>query len=133
MGHHSGISVDGGAGLGGLVGAEVDAYWCSRRAAWSVRFRGRVVAHVGFLTLIRCRMVVQPSGRARALEQGQRSVHAWVRGGLSGETCDNTLGLARIGYSYSMAPTFTIRPGFAPVAAARRVVLRPDGSAWALL
>jgi hypothetical protein len=72
-------------------------------------------------------------GRARALERGQRSVHAWVRGTLSGETVDNGIGMVRVGYNFRMAPTFTLRPGFEPVHAARRVVLCPDGSAWALL
>lgn len=133
MGGHSGSQVDGGDGLGGVVGAEVQAYWCSRRDLWSVRFRGRVAGHVGYATLLRCRLVVQPGGRARAMELGQRSVHAWVAGTLADETVDNCLGMVRVGYNYRLAPTFTLRPGFEPVHAARRVVLKPDGTAWAML
>jgi hypothetical protein len=115
-----------------VVGTEVHVYWCSRRHQWSVRARGRVVGHVGFATIIRCRFIVQAGGRARALERGQRSVHAWIRGTLAAETVDNGIGMIRVGYNYRHAATFTTRPAFAPIYAARLVTFHADGHAYAL-
>jgi hypothetical protein len=42
-------------------------------------------------------------------------------------------GLVEIGYNPFLAPTFTLRPGFEPIHAARRVVLAETGRAYALL
>jgi len=112
---------------------ETEAYWHSRRHLWSLRRGGRVVDQVPFVTLARCAFIVREGERRRALERRQRSVHAWVRGEYLAETEDNALGMVQVGYNFRLAGTFTARPTFTPIYAARRVVLRPDGTAWALL
>jgi hypothetical protein len=133
MGDHREPHVDISGGLGCLVaGTCADVYWHSQKRLWSVRIRGRVVGHVGFLTLARCQFVVREGERARALERGQRSVHAWVRGQVSQYTLDNTLCMFRIGYSYRDAAHFTVRPGFVPIYSARLVTFHPLGHAYAL-
>ncbi|MGF9764304.1 hypothetical protein AAII07_55310 [Microvirga sp. 0TCS3.31] len=132
MGGHREQGIDGLPGLGSLVGAEVEIYWHSVKHLWSVRARGCVVAHVAFATLGRCQFVVRETERVRALERGQRSVHAWVRGCLLDLTVDNTLGMVCVGYSWRHAPAFTVRPGYAPICSARLVTFHADGHAYAL-
>ena len=112
---------------------EADVYWHSRKRAWSIRVAGRVVDHVSSVTATRCTMHVREGERRRALERRQRSVHAWIRGQLVDVTVDHAVNLVEVGYSPWHAGTFTIRPGFAPVFAARLVVFHADGRAWALL
>jgi hypothetical protein len=133
MGGHHGSQVDGGGGVGGLVGAEVDVYWNTQRRLWSVRVRGRVAGHVPFITLRRCRMVIRETERLRAVQKRQRSVHAWVRGEPTDLTVDNAMGLVRFGYSPWHAEHFTIRPGYQPLHSARLVVFTARGEAWALI
>lgn len=112
---------------------EADLYWHSRKRCWSIRVAGRVVDHLECVTATRCTMHVREGERRRALERRQRSVHAWIRGELQDVTVDNCVDLVEIGYSPFVCGHFTIRPGFAPVHAARMVVFRPDGRAFALL
>jgi hypothetical protein len=113
---------------------EADIYWHSRRRLWSIRIGGRVADHVPSVSATRCRMVVREVERQRALARGQRSVHAWIRGELQvGDTLDNTVGLVEVGYNFRCAPTFTIRPGYTPIFAARMVVFMPSGQAFALV
>jgi len=134
MGDHREQGVHLIGGLGGLVpGTCADVYWHTRKAAWSVRVRGRVAGHVPFITLRRCRMVVRKAERLRAVQRRQRSVHAWVQGELADLTVDNTVGLVRLGYSPWHTGHFTIRPGFEPLHSARLVVFTAQGEAWALI
>jgi len=112
---------------------EADIYFHSRKRMWSIRVAGRVVDHMPAVTATRCTMHVREGERRRALERGQRSVHAWIRGELQDVTVDHAAGLVEVGYSPWCARHFTTRPGFRPVFAARLVVFHPDGRAWALL
>jgi hypothetical protein len=111
---------------------EADIYWHLRLCRWSIRVGGRVVDHLPCVTATRCRMVVRETERLRAIARGQRSVHAWIRGEIRvGVTVDNCAGLIEIGYSPWHAPTFTRRPDFTPIFAARMVVFMPNGQAFA--
>jgi hypothetical protein len=113
---------------------EAEIYWHSRRRLWLIRVGGRVIDHLPCVSATRCRMVVRETERLRAIAWGQRSVHAYVRGEIQvGDTLDNTVGLVQIGYNFRRAPTFTRRPGFEPIFAARMVVFVPGGQAFALL
>jgi hypothetical protein len=47
---------------------------------FSVRERGRVVAHTDQVTLRKARFVVQRSGYERTVREKVKCVHAWVRG-----------------------------------------------------
>lgn len=52
-----------------------------REGVWySVRQGGRVVAHTRGILLSPARFVVRQAGRERAIREGRRNVHAWVRG-----------------------------------------------------
>jgi len=112
---------------------EADVYWHSRKKAWSVRVAGRVVDHLPCMTATCCRMVVREAERQRAIERGQRSVHAWIRGQISVPvTIDDCVGLIEIGYSFRCAGHFTTRPDFRPIRSARLVVFTVTGQAYAL-
>ena len=66
--------------LAALVGERVQVYRNLRRGDWSVRVKGRVVAHVPEVTLATVRFVVSEAGRQRVLRRKERSVHAWAEG-----------------------------------------------------
>ena len=68
--------------LAELVGQRVEVYRNLNRRCWSVRCRGKVVAHLDRVWLRDCRWVVQPAGRERVLNSGQNNVHAFGRGEL---------------------------------------------------
>ena len=60
----------------------VDVYRNLHKSCWSVRDArtGRVVAHSYQVRLVDAKFVVQPGGRARAVKEKRRNVHAFVRG-----------------------------------------------------
>jgi hypothetical protein len=58
----------------------VEVYWNLRKKLYSVRHRGKVIAHLPFVTLRDVQWVVQPAGRRRVLEQRKKNVHAFARG-----------------------------------------------------
>ena len=57
-----------------------EVYWNLHKHCFSVRERGRVVAHVDHVTLVNAHFVVQRSGYERTVRERVRCVHAWVRG-----------------------------------------------------
>ena len=59
---------------------KVEVYWNLHKKLYSVRHKGRVVAHLPFVTLKDVRWVVQPAGRRRVLRERKKNVHAFARG-----------------------------------------------------
>jgi hypothetical protein len=59
---------------------KVEVYWNIRKKCYSVRHKGKVIAHVPFVTLKNVRWVVQPAGRRRVRREKQKNVHAFARG-----------------------------------------------------
>lgn len=49
---------------------------------WSIRQGSLVVAHGDFLVLQDCTAHINEAGRQRAIREGQRNVHAYIRGDL---------------------------------------------------
>ena len=58
----------------------VEVYWNLNKNCFSVRHKGRVIAHVPFVELKDITWVVQPGGRARVLRERRKNVHAFARG-----------------------------------------------------
>jgi hypothetical protein len=63
----------------------VRVYRNLHKHCWSVRAcdgprRGRLIAHRMALVLTECRLIVSAKGRARALRDGRRNVHAYIEG-----------------------------------------------------
>ena len=59
---------------------KVEVYWNLRKKCYSVRSKGKVIAHVPFITLKDVEWVVQPGGRRRVRRQKRKNVHAFARG-----------------------------------------------------
>ena len=63
----------------------VDVYRNLSQGCWSVKDRsdGRVIGRADAVIVTDATFVVQPAGRAKVLREGQKNVHAFVRGTLS--------------------------------------------------
>lgn len=108
----------------------VEAYRNLTRRCWSVRLRGRVVAHVPSLALRDVRLVVAAAGCARI----RRSDHCEVIGFARGIRIESDVlpaGAVRVRFNPFAAPAFTLPDG-TPIAAAALLFLDADGSCWAV-
>jgi hypothetical protein len=80
----------------------VEAYRNLRRGGYSLRQRGRVVAHADAVMLLDATFVVQKSGWKRSLRERRRNVHAWVKGKVvpsaMGRTAEDAKDFARVAY-----------------------------------
>jgi len=63
----------------------VEVYRNLRKQCWSIRYKGRVIAHKQRLTLRGCKLVVQPAGRERVRREKRKNVHAFIRGMWDGD------------------------------------------------
>lgn len=62
----------------------VDVYRNLNNGLWSVRHKGKVIAHAEFVCIKPIKFHVGESGRKRVLKKKQKNVHAWVKGELIG-------------------------------------------------
>jgi hypothetical protein len=60
----------------------VEIYFNLHKKIFSMRHKGKVIAHVCGAMLKDVTYVVQPAGRARVLREGKKNVHAFARGEL---------------------------------------------------
>ena len=60
----------------------VEIYFNLHKKVFSMRHKGKVIAHVCNAMLKNVTYVVQPAGRARVLREGKKNVHAFARGEL---------------------------------------------------
>ena len=60
----------------------VEIYFNLHKKVFSMRHKGKVIAHVCKATLKDVSYVVQPAGRAKVLLEKKKNVHAFVRGEL---------------------------------------------------
>lgn len=60
----------------------VQVYFNLHKHLWSIRQKGKIIAHVRTVLLRNCRFHVSESGRQRVLNDRRRRVHAWVIGDL---------------------------------------------------
>lgn len=67
-----------------VYGHKVQVYKNLHKPGWySVRQRGKVVAHAATISLRDVRFHVNKKGRERVVKTGQKNVHAWVEGFMS--------------------------------------------------
>lgn len=102
-----------------------DVYWHRTRRLWSVRERGRVVAHVPAITLVGVLFRASEAGRLRCLRTGARDVHAWAAGAVC--EVSRTGDAVRVRYRIEQAG---FRMGDRVVTRANGVWFEADGSAW---
>jgi hypothetical protein len=58
----------------------VEVYWNLRKKLYSIRHKGKVIAHLPAVRLKDVQWVVQPAGRRRVLRERKKNVHAFARG-----------------------------------------------------
>lgn len=126
----------------------VKVYRNLHRKCWSVALPdGRVWLHARELKLCsrgwfntsqECTFVVQPAGRARALKERRRNVHAYVKGPLKIWTEVGTEGhlemperARQIYYRLYDGKGFELAAARVKVHGAEEVLFRHDGSLWA--
>jgi len=61
----------------------VEVYRNLHKNCFSIRSKGKVIAHRNKLVIKNAKFVIQPAGRKRVLETKRKNVHALVRGNLS--------------------------------------------------
>ncbi len=105
-------------------------HWNIHRKCWSVLSKGRVIAHRSALCLVRCKFVVRPAGRQKAVEQGRRNVHAFVRGHLTENLITDAVS-DRVRYQPFLSENFFRESTKQPIHDADTVWFKPDGSCWA--
>lgn len=59
---------------------KVEVYWNLHKHCWSVRHKGKVIAHVTSIALDDVTWVVQPAGNEKVRREGKKNVHAFARG-----------------------------------------------------
>lgn len=103
----------------------VDVYYNLHHKVWSIKCRktGRVVAHANVvISDDPVQFVVRKSGRARAIREGRKNVHAFVR--VSNVVyAPDMYAPDRVSYTPSYAPTFYNVKTRAPVYSAPSVAM----------
>lgn len=61
---------------------KVQVYRNLHKGCWSVRHKGKIVAHLERVFLKNCTFHVQPAGRAKVLKEQRKNVHAYIKGEL---------------------------------------------------
>lgn len=117
----------------------VEVYRNLHTGTWSVRdlepgspTRGRVIDHPGSVILDHPEFVVQPAGRERVRREGQKNVHAFVRGELVDEVPEFSVEIGeQVTYNPYKNDSFVLKSRqHVPVNFARLALLFP-GSVWA--
>lgn len=97
------------------LGDKVEVYRNLHKKCWSVRHKGKVIAHVNKIVLKDCQLVVQPAGNARARREQRKNVHAFIRGHVSSvEECNAAtpnLGYVEVHYNPFKNTTFVDERG----------------------
>lgn len=104
-----------------------DVYRNTTRSCWSLRQRGRVVAHAASAALADVVLHASEPARQRYLRTSHRTVHAWARGHL----VDAARPADAVRLSYQPARAAGFSADGMPVRKARLITFEDDGSAWA--
>ena len=118
------------------IGKRVEVYRNLHKKCLSVRYKGKVVDHVGYIVIHGANFAVQPAGHRRCIREGRKNVHAFVRGiavdsGPIGETAWRALPEVLVNYDpyvqWNMgSPTFSTQGGD-PVLKAKTATVTPQG------
>lgn len=85
---------------------KVWVYFNVRTRLFSVRCKGKVVAHTDHIVLADARFRVSEAGRQRVLETGHKNVHAYVVGYTCDHQCLGLDGLYQARYNPKQTTTF---------------------------
>jgi hypothetical protein len=122
-----------------MIGAQHYVYRNLHRKCWSVRLRGKVVAHENAVWIMEAQFKVSEPGRQRVLREKRKNVHAYVSGRWCAEPYAPPLMVGmgdpvQVSYSPYKADSFYTRDelGIRFIKRAKLVCLRADGTvlAW---
>jgi hypothetical protein len=99
----------------------VDVYWNLHKGGYSVRERGKVIAHTDHIILQNARFVVQRGGYERTVHEHVKRVHAVVRGEIAKHAPVAPVDAAAVTYNPYRADHFQVRATGARIDAAQAV------------
>jgi hypothetical protein len=118
-----------------------DSYRNLHTGSWSIvdRTTGQVSGHPDAALILDATLVVQPAGNKRVRIKKKKHVHAFVRGTnaaslLSAALADQGVGekWQRITYNPYKHTSFVFADSGSPIHSAPAVLLKADGTAWAM-
>lgn len=102
-------------------------YWNLHKKQWSVRYKGKVIAHSGTVSCSRVNFKVGEKGRQRVLLEKRKNVHAYVVADrIDFPDNVNVKPLCMVRYNPYENSTFVTDIG-APIFTAGKVLLLPTG------
>ncbi|MGA1600617.1 MAG: hypothetical protein ACO4AU_16345, partial [bacterium] len=111
--------------FGALVSGEVDVLMSSgMEKCWSVRHKGKVIAHRSSLSLKDCLLKVSEAGRKRVRAEKTKNVHAFVRGEWTDSSPEEPV--TELYYNPYKTPSFQVKRTGEPVHESKHVVLTED-------
>lgn len=111
---------------------KLQVYYNRTRKLWSIRHRGRVIAHLDHLVLTGCTMWVSEKSRVKVCATQNRTVHAWISGTL-GSNVSTTRRLTEIRYDPYVRGDFFSAAALTPVREAVLVSFESKGKCYAWL
>lgn len=109
---------------------KVDVYWNLHKKLWSVRHKGKVIAHRKNVLVENAKFVVQPAGRERVRREGRKNVHAFVRGDINAFFWIAGKDLKQVRYNPYEMDSFQFADG-SPAKVSDWVELTPEGKCYA--
>lgn len=110
-----------------------DVYWNLHKSIWSLRQRGKVIAHMGTVVLSDVTFRVQPAGRERVRREGKKNVHAFAQGNYeSASSYRDYIKAREITYNPYKYETFVYADDLTPVNHSDRILLQ-NKRIWELI
>jgi hypothetical protein len=97
------------------VGKVVFVYFNLHKKCWSVRYKGRVIAHVNNLFLCDVTFKVSQAGRLRVIREKRKNVHAGVVGTLIIHLGSSVRAETPVTYNPYLYETFVIKSSRSPL------------------
>lgn len=102
-----------------------DIYFNLHKKMFSVRHKGKVIAHADSIIALDVRFVVRKAGRLKVLKEKRKNVHAFVRATAYSTATKQTdfASTTRVSYNPYMHETF-VKNGVTPIHNANMVAMR---------
>lgn len=119
---------------------KVFVYWNLHKKCWSVRHKGKVIAHEQYVFLRDATYKVNENGRQRVLAKRKKEVHAGVSGIMdaAAETryCNALFSFIspapiKVGYNPYKGPTFMDKDKDVPIMESDSVFMCPNSAVYA--
>lgn len=99
-----------------LIGLKVFVYFNLHKKVWSVRHKGKVIAHLQSLCLHNAQFKVSQAGRLRVIQEKRKNVHAGVYGTISAREDHKLIQVETpVTYNPYRFETFVAKPCLTPI------------------